>query len=1240
MCNRKTYWISAFLALAVLAIGTATVRGDAGLVGWWPLDEGSGTVAADASGNGHDGTFFGDPEWVAGWFGGALEFDGVDDYVDTGFTENLATWTVSCWVKSPAAPAATSPTGPLHREANFQINWNHSQDAFRAAVGLSAGGWHAASFGALEADTWYHLAGTYDGEDLKAYTNGQLITTNSAPSGPAANETNSLKLGKHAKSAQFFTGTVDDARVYNRPLAQEEIQGVMNGFSIGPVAWYKLDETEGTVAADSSGNGYDGTITGDAVWTTGKFGGALQFDGTDDFVTLPIGSLIASLSDMTVTTWANFSNAGGAWQRIFDFGSGTGIYMFLCPRIGTDGVMRFAIRTATVGEQVVNAPSTLASGWHNVAVTFDSQAMKIGLYLDGNLVASGATTLLPKDLGETTQNWLGKSQWPDALYMGALDEFQIYDRLLTQDEIKNVMIGGSGYGLASAPSPADGATNLLPEVSLGWTAGQVAETHDVYFGTVQEDVASADSTNPLEVLVSAGQADTTYGAGRLDFGTTYYWRVDEIGPAPDFTVYKGNAWSFTIEPYAYTLKAANIKATASSSNSADMGPEKTIDGSGLNAAGEHSTLETDMWLSNQAGPQPTWIQYEFDQVYALNDMLVWNSNQALEAVIGYGAMGVTVEYSADGSTWTTLGDFEFAQASGEPTYTANTTVAFGGVPVQFVKLTINSNWGGVLPQYGLSEVQFSYIPVRPTNLSPADGTLNVESPVTLSWRPGRQVVTHEVYLGTDPENLPLAATTTEPTCAVTVSVGNMYYWKVVEVNEAATPSAWESDTLSFSTVAIPKDPGTGNLRHQYTFEDGTAKDSVGGADGVLVGGAAVVDGAMVTTAQDQWMEMPGSVIAMNTYAEVSIAAWYTPTAGANPGWSMLAYFGDSLNGLGSNGFFITTARADDKSRAAISIGDVATPWASESGADGPEYDDGKPHLMVSTINATDITLYIDGVLIASTSLSATNKISGISPNFAYLAKGGYSGDPEWIGAIQEFRIYDKALSAGEVLYLAETTPKDPGTGNLRHEYTFEDGTAKDSVGGADGVLVGGAAVVDGAMVTTAQDQWMEMPGSVIAMNTYAEVSIAAWYTPTAGANPGWSMLAYFGDSLNGLGSNGFFITTARADDKSRAAISIGDVATPWASESGADGPEYDDGKPHLMVSTINATDITLYIDGVLIASTSLSATNKISGISPNFAYLAKGGYSGDPEWIGAIQEFRIYDKALSAGEVGYLAGQR
>lgn len=1008
----------------------------------------------------------------------------------------------------------------------------------------------------------------------------------------------------------------------------------------GPVSWWKLDEGAGTTTIDAV-TGAEGVITGDPMWVDGKLGGALAFDGANNYVTLPIGELISTLSDTTITTWANFSNAGGAWQRLWDFGSGEGNnpYMFLCARVNADGVIRFAIRTASIGEQIVNTPDKLPSDWHNVSVSIDSEAMNITVFVDGTAVASGATLVLPKDLGVTTQNWLGKSQWPDALYQGSLDDVRIYDRVLTGDEIKNAMEGGIGYGIANAPTPADNAVNLLPNVVLSWKPGQDSKTYDVYFGTSRDEVMAATTTDPMGVLLAAGQEAMTYDVGRLEFGTTYYWRVDGIGAEPDFTVYKGNVWTFSVEPVTYKLTAANITATASSSNDATMGPEKTIDGSGL-VDGAHSNVPSDTWLSQKDGPEPVWIQYDFDQVYALNEMLVWNSNTDMESMVGYGVMDANVAYTTDGETWTSLGTIEFAQATGEAGDTTTTTVDFGGAPVKAVKLTILSNWGGFLKQYGLSEVQFSYTPVKATQLTPPDGTLNLDSPVTLSWRPGREAVSHEIYLGIDAGDLPLFATTDKTSYVAAVGVGNTYYWKVVEVNEAAATPRWESDVVSFSTVAVPTNPGTANLTHKWTFNDGTAADSVGGVDGTLIGGASIVDGALVTSAQDQWMEMDGAALALNTYDAMSCVVWYTPKAGANTGYSMLTYFGDSLNGLGSNGFFMCSARGDDVSRVGISIGDTATPWASESGANGPEIDDGKPHLMVGTIDATTIKLYIDGTLISSTPLSAANKISGISPNFAYLCKGGYTGDPEWIGSIHDFSIYNKALSGGEVLYLSQLLPKDPGTDSLTHQWTFDDGTTDDSVGGLTGTLVGGAAVVDGVLVTSAQDQWMEIDGAALAINTYEAFSIAGWYTPQAGANTGYHMLAYFGDSLNGFGSNGFFFTPARGNDVSRAGISCGNTAEPWNAETGIDGKETDDGNPHFVVVTIDATTITYYLDGQLVGSATLSAANKISALSTNFAYLAKGGYTGDPEWIGAISEFRIYDKVLNMSEVQFLAGAK
>ena len=100
----------------------------------------------------------------------------------------------------------------------------------------------------------------------------------------------------------------------------------------GLVAHWKFDDGEGTTAQDSSGNGHHGALIGDPQWAPGHLRGALEFDGTDDYVDLPIGSLISSLTNSTFATWVDFSNEGGAWQRIFDFGTGTTFYMFLTPR--------------------------------------------------------------------------------------------------------------------------------------------------------------------------------------------------------------------------------------------------------------------------------------------------------------------------------------------------------------------------------------------------------------------------------------------------------------------------------------------------------------------------------------------------------------------------------------------------------------------------------------------------------------------------------------------------------------------------------------------------------------------------------------------------------------------------------------------------------------------------------------------------------------------------------------------
>lgn len=594
MCKKQCF---VFIISVLLVVASANAQ-DPDLVAWWKLDESSGTLASDSSGNGNDGIVNGGAQWVAGVVGGALEFDGVDDYVGTTGIEQFVNWTATCWVISPQTPTAGDPSGPLNRQGNVQFNWNHSNPIFQGTAAVNAGGvWYGAKFTPLEANTWYHLAATYDGSALKAYRDGVLITSTPASGTPAT--------------------------------ASQELQ---------------------------------------------------------------------------------LATAGARGNRYF---------------------------------------------------------------------------------------------------AGTLDEVRLYRRALTEQEILQVMAGAPAV-LATDPSPADGATDVPRDVVLGWTPSEFAARHDVYFGTSLDDVNNAaPSADPTGAY--AGRQDVTaYDPDGLDFGRTYYWRVDEVNAPPDSTVFKGNVWQFTTETFANPIAGGNITATASSSNSADETASKTIDGSGLGADDLHSAANATMWLSSITGAQPTWIGYEFDRVYKLHQMIVWNHNSLLEQAFGLGIRDATIEYSADGANWSTLGaGHEFARAAGAAGYAANTTIDLGGVAAKYVRITANSNWGGIVEQYGLSEVRFLSIPVQASEPGPASGSTDMAvDNVALTWRSGREAAEHRLYLSDDeqavldetisPVSVPAGSSYTSYDTS-SLDLNKTYYWKVNEVNEAETPAVWQGDVWNFTT---------------------------------------------------------------------------------------------------------------------------------------------------------------------------------------------------------------------------------------------------------------------------------------------------------------------------------------------------------------------------------------------------------------------------------------------------------
>ncbi|MDI6451255.1 LamG-like jellyroll fold domain-containing protein [Anaerobaca lacustris] len=554
------------------------------------------------------------------------------------------------------------------------------------------------------------------------------------------------------------------------------------------LGWWSFDEGSGTVAADGSGNGNDGTVNGGATWVAGLYGSALQFNGQDAYVGTG-KSLLNGLAGFTMAGWVSAGN--------------TGVYSSL---FGQNDLIEFGFTTENGGQvgtwMAGNGWAFIGANygfsypsWHHLALAGD--ATRIALYIDGQEQASdeggmtGGTSSYFFSIGGNVFNATG--DW----FRGEIDDVWLFSRALTQAEIQAVMKGPGGPGIAKAPRPADEAADVPRDVVLGWTTGEFAAAHDVYFGTAFDDVNDASRDNPMAILVSQGQTATIYDPpGALDFGQTYYWRIDEVNAPPDATVFKGNVWSFTTEPFAYPV--TNVIATTNGASEEGAEPENTVNGSGLAANDTHSIDATEMWLARPVGTEPLWIQFEFDRVLKMHELHVWNYNVQFERLLGFGVKAVTIEYSTDGTDWAALGDFELAQATSRADYVHNTVIDLSGVAARYIRFVVHSGYG-TMGQYGLSEVRFTTIPVHPREPQPADGTVGLAPDTSLSWRAGREAASHEVLLGTDPEALAPAATVHAPGYApAALEFAGTYYWQVVEVNQTEAISSWAGDVWSFS----------------------------------------------------------------------------------------------------------------------------------------------------------------------------------------------------------------------------------------------------------------------------------------------------------------------------------------------------------------------------------------------------------------------------------------------------------
>ena len=722
---RKT---GSLVFLVSLLSFSANVGAD--IVGRWRFDEGSGTVAQDSSGYDRHGTLQGNPQWVSGIDGGALEFDGTADYVNIDGYKGIlggAARTVAAWVK-------TTSSGTSDGNSSTIVEWGSNSGGQRMCFRVYGGRLRCEhGNGNLQADTsladdeWHHVAvvvtenATISNPDVKLYLDGEDDTRDTTD-GDAFNTTAGpdVSIGRRpVTDTRFFDGLIDDVRIYDAALTAEQIQqlatatkahdpqpadGAQNvglfdnsgmvtwdgtagavwhnvyygtaspppfvarqpltstfyagpraanttyhwrvdeeetdgtihvgeqwsfitapakvhspapadglqfveldtvltwspGFSavyydvyfgldetavanaakdsteykgthyvatyapgalapytsyywridsgteegdvwsfttmpVIPIAepnnicWWPCDEGQGPTALDWSGHGYHGGFAGDPQWVQWYDGYAVELDGIDDEVIVSLAA--ASVwPEFTVAVWVKTDTPGqDQYSSVFSGHSPNSAGF----QLDVDG--------ANPGNYRINPAGlifgSVSTDWVHLAITCSGPSAT--LYYNGALASSGTLTDTDKTFNQFA---VGRNRNVDNKFAGTIDDLRVYDRALTGAEVQQLT--RIDPMLAWNPSPLDGSkVDVAEAMQLSWLPGDAAKEHDVYLGADEATVSDAGTNSPE---YRGRQSATAYNPVDLEFGKTFFWRVDEVNEPH---VWKGHIWSFELADY-------------------------------------------------------------------------------------------------------------------------------------------------------------------------------------------------------------------------------------------------------------------------------------------------------------------------------------------------------------------------------------------------------------------------------------------------------------------------------------------------------------------------------------------------------------------------------------------------------------------------------------------------------------------------------------------------------------------
>jgi hypothetical protein len=477
-------------ALALLWIAAVPGAGLAqNLVGYWPMEEGSGTSIIDASGNSNDGALTGSPTWVASQRGTfALLLNGSTQYalVPDAATLDLTTAiTLAAWIRPAGASAATQyliKKATINGTDGYEISLSSAGKVFVRFNQKTSGDSvriNSTTSYPLNATAWMHVAATYDGTIIRLYVNGVQEGSLATSIAIAQNDL-PLGIGAQSDGGTEFNGTLDEVRVYGRALSAAEILDLMlcggnndgascdDGLSCNGadtcsgevcthagtcpsptptvlpdlVGYWPMEEGSGSSIWDASGQGNNGTLPVSGTWVAGQRGTyALRVDGSTQYASVPDAASLDLTSAITLAAWIKPEQTSTQDLIKKAVNGGTDGYELTLSAVTAPNVQKVFVRFNQVSAgdtyRVNSTTQYPADGttWMHVAATYDGTTIR--LYVNG--VQEGALAANITIATNTLPLTIGGQSDGQRKYKGALDEVRVYGRALSAAEIVELM---------------------------------------------------------------------------------------------------------------------------------------------------------------------------------------------------------------------------------------------------------------------------------------------------------------------------------------------------------------------------------------------------------------------------------------------------------------------------------------------------------------------------------------------------------------------------------------------------------------------------------------------------------------------------------------------------------------------------------------------------------------------------------------------------------------------------------